>query len=218
MKNDDGTESEVTEWVKTSSLTPDEILANFRNSFYPRIAVTVDMISTGTDVKPIECVFFLRNVKSAGFFEQMKGRGVRIISPDKLKVVTPSARAKERFIIVDAVGVCEQDKTDSHTLNRKPSATLAELLEYVAQGGTDPDALTTLAGRLARLQREFSPAQLTELRDLAGGKSLPDLAADLLRACDPDAQFDAAKQKFGTPAPTEAQLNGGSRGNLRSRP
>jgi type I restriction enzyme R subunit len=206
VKNDDGTESEVTEWVKTASLTPDEILANFRNSYYPRIAVTVDMISTGTDVKAIECVFFLRNVKSAGFFEQMKGRGVRIISPDKLKVVTPSARAKERFVIVDAVGICEQDKTDSHTLNRKPSATLPELLEYVGQGGLDPDALTTLAGRLARLQRECSPAQLKELRELASGKSLPDLSADLLRACDADAQLDAAKQKFGTATPNEAQL------------
>ncbi|MGH8863235.1 MAG: DEAD/DEAH box helicase family protein [Burkholderiales bacterium] len=94
VTNDDGTESEVTEWVRTASLTPDEILGNFRNSFYPRIAVTVDMISTGTDVKPIECVFFLRNVKSAGFFEQMKGRGVRIISPNKLRVVSPSARVK----------------------------------------------------------------------------------------------------------------------------
>src|SRR4029077_4406495 len=168
---DDGTETQVTDWVRTASLTPDEILTNFRTSFFPRIAVTVDMISTGTDVKPIECVFFLRNVKSAGFFEQMKGRGVRVISPDKLKVVTPSAKAKERFIIVDAVGVCEQDKTDSHTLNRKPSATLEELLNYVAQGGTDPDALTTLAGRLARLQRDFTSDQLSELKELAGGKS-----------------------------------------------
>lgn len=192
--NDDGTESEVTEWVKTSSLSPEEILANFRNSFFPRIAVTVDMISTGTDVKPIECIFFLRNVKSSGFFEQMKGRGVRVISADKLKVVTPSARAKERFIIVDAVGVCEQDKTDSHTLNCEPSATLEELLNYIAQGGIDPDALTTLAGRLARLQRQFSPEQLAELRDLAGGKSFPDLAHNLLEACDPDAQIEAAKK------------------------
>ena len=57
---DDGSETEVTDWVKTSSLTPDEILSNFRLSFFPRIAVTVDMISTGTDVKPIECVFFMR--------------------------------------------------------------------------------------------------------------------------------------------------------------
>jgi len=207
VKNDDGSESEVTEWVKTSSLTPDEILANFRNSFYPRIAVTVDMISTGTDVKPIECVFFLRNVKSASFFEQMKGRGVRVISPDKLRTVTPSAKVKERFIVVDAVGVCEQDKTDSQTLNRKPSAALEELLNYVAQGGTDPDALTTLAGRLARIQHEFSPAQLVELTELAGGRPYPDLARDLLNACDADAQIGAAKKLTEvTGAPTEQQV------------
>ena len=194
VSNEDGSESEITEWVKTASLTPDEILANFRNSFFPRIAVTVDMISTGTDVKPIECVFFLRNVKSAGFFEQMKGRGVRVISPDKLRTVTPSARVKDRFIVVDAVGVCEQDRTESRTLNRKPSATLEEVLNYVAQGGTDPDALTTLAGRLARLQHEFSRGQLAELKELAGGKAVPDLARDLLNACDPDAQIAAARE------------------------
>ncbi len=196
VKNADGSESEVSEWVRTSTLTPDEILSNFRNSFFPRIAVTVDMISTGTDVKPIECVFFMRNIKSAGFFEQMKGRGVRVISPDKLRVVTPSARVKDRFIIVDAVGVCEQDKTDSHTLNRQPSATLEQVLEYVAQGGTDPDALTTLAGRLARLQREFTPAQLGELAELAGGRSFPALAAGLLGACDPDTQIAKAREMF----------------------
>jgi type I restriction enzyme R subunit len=207
VKNDDGTESEVTEWVRTANLSPDEILANFRNSFYPRIAVTVDMISTGTDVKPIECVFFMRNVKSAGFFEQMKGRGVRVISPDKLRAVTPGARVKDRFIIVDAVGVCEQDKTDSHTLNCQPSATLEQLLNYVAQGGTDADALTTLAGRLARLQRDFSVEQLGELKELAGGKSFADLAHDLLNACDPDAQAEAAKALPGVVGePTEAQL------------
>jgi type I restriction enzyme, R subunit len=207
VKDDDGTESELIEWVKTSSLTPDETLANFRNSFLPRIAVTVDMISTGTDVKPIECVFFLRNVKSAGFFEQMKGRGVRVISPDKLRVVSPSAKVKDRFIIVDAVGVCEQDKTDSCTLNRKPSATLEEILNYVAQGGTDPEALTTLAGRLARLQREFSPTQLSELKELAGGKSIPDLAHQLLNAYDPDVQVEAAKKLAGvTGEPSEKQV------------
>jgi type I restriction enzyme R subunit len=206
VTNDDGSESEVTEWVKTANLTPDEILANFRNSFYPRIAVTVDMISTGTDVKPIECVFFLRNVKSAGFFEQMKGRGVRVISPDKLRVVSPSAKFKDRFIVVDAVGVCEQDKTDSHTLNREPSKTLEQVLEYIAKGGIDPDALVTLAGRLGRLQREFSAAQLGELEELAGGKSFADLAHDLLGACDLDAQIEAAKAQSGVAEPNEEQI------------
>ena len=199
VKNTDGTESEAVDWVKTSSLTPDEILGNFRTSFFPRIAVTVDMISTGTDVKPIECVFFMRNVKSAAFFEQMKGRGVRVISPDKLRVVTPSARGKDRFIVVDAVGVCEHDKTDSHTLNRQPAATLEALFNYVAAGGTDSDALTTLAGRLARLQREFSPDQLDELKPLAGGKSFPDLAHALLAACDPDSGNEEAKKAAAEP-------------------
>ena len=206
MTEDDGSETEVTEWVRTASLTPDEILAQFRTGFFPRIAVTVDMISTGTDVKPIECVFFMRNVKSAGFFEQMKGRGVRVISPDKLRAVTPSAKVKDRFIVVDAVGVCERDKTDSRTLNRQPSKTLEQLLDYVARGGVDPDALTTLAGRLARLQRASTPDQLAELKDLAGGKMLPELACDLLDACDADAQADAAGQQFGTTEPSGDQI------------
>jgi type I restriction enzyme R subunit len=138
VTNEDGTESDVTEWVKTSNLTPDEILANFRNSFYPRVAVTVDMISTGTDVKPIECVFFMRNVKSAGFFEQMKGRGVRVISPDKLRTVTRLARIKDRFIIVDAVGVCEEEIAARRMLSfivpssdQQPSA--AEVKRFLAR-------------------------------------------------------------------------------------
>jgi len=96
--------------------------------------------------------------------------------------------------------VSEQDKTDSYTLNRQPSATLEQLLEYVAQGGTDPEALTTLAGRLARLQREFTLAQLTELEDMAGGKSFSEIAHDLLNACNPDAQIKAAKQKIEEPS------------------
>jgi type I restriction enzyme R subunit len=151
--------------------------------------------------------FFLRNVKSAGFFEQMKGRGVRVLSPDKLRVVSPTATVKDRFIIVDAVGVCEQDKTDSHTLNRQPSKTLEQVLEYVAQGGTDPEVLTTLAGRLARLQRQFTPSQLAELRDLAGGRSFPNLAHALLNACDPDAQLEAARRMPGvTGEPSEDQV------------
>ena len=206
VTDDDGVDTEVTEWVRTASLSPEEILASFRLSFFPRIAVTVDMISTGTDVKPIECVFFMRNVRSAGFFEQMKGRGVRVISPDKLRAVSPSAKVKDRFIVVDAVGVCEQDKTDSRTLNRQPAKTLEQVLNYIAQGGLDPEALTTLAGRLARLQRDFAPDQLDELRVLAGGKSLPTLARDLLNACDRDVQVAAAKGQAEREVPTEGEI------------
>ncbi len=206
VPNDDGTESEVTTWERRSNLTTDDLLATFRTSFHPRIAVTVDLISTGIDVKPLEILLFLRNVKSAGYFEQMKGRGVRVFSADKLRAVTPSAKGKDRFIIVDAVGVCEQDKTESGTLDRQPSATLEQLLNHVAQGGTHPDALTTLAGRFARLQREFTPPQLAELKHLAGGKSLADLAHDLLNACDPDRQIAAAQASSPGSSPTPEQF------------
>ena len=106
---------------KTTGKKPDDLLNEFRNSYNPRIAVTVDMIATGTDVKPLECLLFMRNINSASYFEQMKGRGCRVIKSDDLLSVTPDAKQKTHFVIVDAVGVCETDKTTSKPLDRKPS-------------------------------------------------------------------------------------------------
>src|SRR4030066_462972 len=104
---------------KTTGRRPDELIAEFRNSYFPRIAVTVDMISTGTDIKPLEIVFFMRTIKSLTYFEQMKGRGVRVINDTDLQSVTPDAKSKTHFVIIDAVGVCEHDKTDSRPLERQ---------------------------------------------------------------------------------------------------
>ena len=95
---------------------PEELIAQFRNDPIFRIAVSVDMISTGTDIKPLECLLFMRTVRSSGYFEQMKGRGVRTINTDDLRAVTGDATAKTHFIIVDAVGVCDAVKTDSQPL------------------------------------------------------------------------------------------------------
>jgi len=106
---------------KTTGKKPEDLIAEFRNSYNPRIAVTVDMIATGTDIKPLEIVMFMRSLKSRSYFEQMKGRGVRVINKDDLKSVTPDAKAKDHYIIVDAVGVCERDKTDSKPMDRKKS-------------------------------------------------------------------------------------------------
>lgn len=100
---------------------PEELIAKFRNDSIFRIAVSVDMISTGTDIKPLECLFFMRAVRSSGYFEQMKGRGVRTINPDDLRAVTGDATTKTHFIIVDAVGVCDSLKTDSQSLPGDPS-------------------------------------------------------------------------------------------------
>ncbi|HEU5363905.1 MAG TPA: DEAD/DEAH box helicase family protein, partial [Hanamia sp.] len=58
-----------------SAEDPKTVLSQFRNDYYPRIAVTVDMIATGTDIRPLEVLVFMRDVKSRSYYEQMKGRG-----------------------------------------------------------------------------------------------------------------------------------------------
>ena len=99
---------------------PEDLIRRFRTQLNPRIAVSVDMISTGTDIKPLECLVFMRAVRSSGYFEQMIGRGVRTINPEDLRAVTGDAETKTHFIIVDAVGVCESIKTDSQSLPGEP--------------------------------------------------------------------------------------------------
>src|SRR5439155_6995713 len=145
------------------------LLQSFRNSYYPRVVVSVDMIATGTDIKPLEVVLFLRAVKSRTYFEQMKGRGVRVISDTDFQAVTRDAPSKERFVIVDCVGVCEQEFTDSPALERHPTAPLKQLLNAVGFGSLDPDLLSSLAGRLARLERQLGPTDRAALAELAGG-------------------------------------------------
>lgn len=165
---------------------PDAVLGEFRNGFNPRIAVTVDMIATGTDVKPIECLIFMRDVRSRNYFEQMKGRGTRVLSKDELQAVTPSATdTKHRFIIVDAVGVTRSKKTDTRPLERKPAVPLKELMLNVATGSRDEDTLTSLANRIIRLNVRLTPAERKEYTQTVG--SAPGtLAQKLLDAFDPD--------------------------------
>ncbi len=172
----------------------ESLIQEFRTSPQLRIAVTVDMIATGTDIKPLECLLFLRDVRSRVYFEQMKGRGTRVLSPTDLQSVSGAdARAKTHFVIVDAVGVCESDKTDSRPLERKPGVAFDKLLLGVAMGKRDEDSLTTLAGRLARIDRELSPEQRRELSDLAG-KPLSAISGELLRAVDPDCVEAASRR------------------------
>ena len=110
-----------------STEDPKSVLAQFRNNYNPRIAVTVDMIATGTDVRPLECLLFMRDVRSRNYFEQMKGRGTRVIEADDLRKVTPSAKAKTHYVIVDTVGVTKSMKTASQPLITKPGVSLKDL-------------------------------------------------------------------------------------------
>ena len=188
---------------RTTGVEPETLIQQFRNSFNPRIVVTVDMIATGTDIKPVEIVFFMRNVRSRNFFEQMKGRGVRTISQTDFNAVTPDADGKERFVIVDAVGVTEGELGESYSLDRHPSVPFARLLDLVARGDREPDTLSSLGARLARLSRRLSVQDRQAVESIAGGVTLNELVAGLLDATGPDAALDAARQATGQDDPPE---------------
>ena len=166
---------------------PKSILAEFRTTYYPRIAVTVDMIATGTDVKPLECLLFMRDVKSRNYFEQMKGRGTRTITLDDLKKASPSAKfAKDRFVLIDAIGVSKSLKTDSRPLEKQPSVALKDLLGAIAVGARDEALFSSLAGRLLRLDKRLTEAEKQGFQAKAQGKTIPQVARELLNAFDPD--------------------------------
>jgi len=190
---------------RTTGDTPENLIAGFRNSYNPRIAVTVDMISTGTDIKPLECLLFMRNIKSQVYFEQMKGRGTRTIDNNDLRAVTPDVKTKDHFVIVDAVGVTESLKTDSRPLERKPSVPFDVLLNSVALGQRNTDTLMSLAGRLSRMGLNLDPEQEQAIVNTAG-KSLPAITNDLLNCVDPDKIEEKAKTDFQTSKPTLEQI------------
>ena len=178
---------------RTTGKKPEDLLAEFRNSYNPRIAVTVDMIATGTDVKPLECVFFMRGVKSRTYFEQMKGRGVRVINPTDLQQVTPDARIKDHFVIVDAVGVTETQLMETKPLDRKPNVPLDRLFKDLAFGKRDPDLVSSIADRLARLDLRLSQADRATLQEIASGTSIREITEALIAALDPDRQYVVAE-------------------------
>jgi type I restriction enzyme R subunit len=184
---------------------PKSVLAQFRNGYNPRIAVTVDMIATGTDVKPLECLLFMRDVKSRNYFEQMKGRGTRTLDADSLKKVTPSAKsAKTHYVIVDAVGVTKSCKTASEPIITKPHVPLKDLATGVMMGIRDDDTVSSLAGRLARLDKQLDDKDQNRIADTAGGVPLCEIVRRLFDAIDPDRIEDEAKKAAGG-EPTDAQ-------------
>jgi len=192
--------------------SPEQLIKDFRTSYYPRVAVTVDMIATGTDIKPVEIVVFMRSVKSRSFFEQMKGRGVRVCNPTDLAAVNPGEGVKkDHFVIVDAVGVCERDKTDSSPMDAKKSVPLDKLLQAVSLGNVEDEVLSSIAARLARLDKDASDADRVKVVELSGGKTLRDLARGIVEALNIDATQDMppaeadqrlrdATRPFGAPA------------------
>lgn len=179
--------------VTYSEKDADGVLASFRNDFHPRIAVTVDMIATGTDVKPLEVLLFMRDVRSKGYYEQMKGRGVRSLDADSLKRISGSADgAKTRFVLIDAVGVEKSCKTESRPLEKQPGMALKDLLQGVAMGHRDNDTVLSLANRLVRLNKQLDDKVKARIEKHSGGIPLGDLGKALIKALDPDAIVQTA--------------------------
>jgi type I restriction enzyme R subunit len=191
---------------RATGATAEELISAFRNQYNPRIAVTVDMIATGTDIKPVEVLIFMRDVKSALYFEQMKGRGVRTVNTADLVNVTPDARGKDRFILIDAVGVSESAKTISPPLEQKPTVKFDKLLEHVASGASDPELVSTLVVRLATLAHRLGPEDQALVVEKAGGQALVEIAAGLMDSLDNDRIAETAERELGPPV-TDAKFD-----------
>ena len=192
VREEFGEGNEFCQKITCQAENPDSVLASFRHDYYPRVAVTVDMIATGTDVKPIECLIFMRDVRSKNYFEQMKGRGTRTLNKDDLQKVTPSATEnKDHFVIVDAVGVTKSKKTETRTLERKPTISMKELMLNVAMGSKDENTLISLANRMIRLNSQMSQKERKDFADNVGA-SAGNIAQHLLDAFDIDVQAQRA--------------------------
>jgi len=197
---------------RTHDGTPDELLQAFRNSMYPRIVVTVDMIATGTDVRPLECLVFMRSVKSRTYFQQMLGRGVRVINDTDFQAVTDDAKRKDRFIVVDAVGIMDTDLAETvQPLERNPSQSLKDLFKAVAFGNKDPEIASSIAGRLARLDKRLTKEDREMLHGLAKGQDLGSIARQIVEALDPDQQIAAVVAAGGSVEDAAAVASVGQR-------
>jgi type I restriction enzyme R subunit len=178
---------------------PADLINRLRTSPELRIAVTVDMVATGTDVKPLECVLFMRDVRSGTYFEQMKGRGARSITDSDFQAVTEQGVHKERFVIVDAIGVTEHDFVDVTVTERVKTASLDSLLKKAAARELTQDEAATLGSRLSKLGLRMNAAERNEIEALAG-VTIEEMSQQLVRSVNPEALAEAVKNApEGTP-------------------
>ena len=194
---------------------PEELIAEFRNGYNPRIAVTVDMIATGTDVKPLEMPALHARRQVASLFRADEGPRRPHDHADALRQVTPDAGDKNRFVLVDAVGVTESLKHVSQPLDRERKIGFDRLIDEIAAGRRDDDAVSTLAARLAALDRKIDDKARADIADAAGGLDPKALAHKLLDAIDPDTIEREAGARQVTPGSRRRGFEGRSVPALR---
>ena len=182
------TDNRFVQKITYSTGDSNELIRQFRNDKDFRIAVTCTLVATGTDVKPLEVVMFMRDVESLPLYIQMKGRGVRTIGDEQLRNVTPNAFSKDCFYLVDAVGVTEHElsiptTTDGPTTK---TITLKELLERISHGYLPDEYLKRLAATLARIYNKANTSQRNEFARLAHD-DMKELASRIYAAFENDA-------------------------------
>lgn len=163
------TDNRFVQKITYSAGDSNELIRQFRNDKDFRIAVTCTLVATGTDIKPLEVVMFMRDVESLPLYIQMKGRGVRTIGDEQLRNVTPNAFSKDCFYLVDAVGVTEHEKIIPTTADEPTTKTitLKELLERISHGYLPDEYLQRLAATLSRIYNKADNSQRNEFARLA---------------------------------------------------
>ena len=160
------------------------LIKNFRNDKAFRIAVTVTLVATGTDVKPLEILLFMRDVDSESLYIQMRGRGCRKISDDALRNVTPNADSKDQFFLVDAIGITKHSHHDYPTAqNLGINISLEKLLEQITHGYLPDDNLRLLASRLSRINDKSTEVQRAKFENLSG-MGMKEMALNIFDAFD----------------------------------
>ena len=177
------TDDRFVQKITYSAGDSNELIRQFRNDKDFRIAVTCTLVATGTDVKPLEVLIFMRDVESLPLYIQMKGRGVRTIGDEQLRNVTPNAFSKDCFYLIDAVGVTEHEKTIPTITDELTTKiiTLKELLEQITHGYLPDEHLKRLAATLSRIYNKADNSQRTEFIRLAND-DMKELASRLYEA------------------------------------
>lgn len=179
------TDDRFVQKITYSAGDSNELIRQFRNDKDFRIAVTCTLVATGTDIKPLEVVMFMRDVESLPLYIQMKGRGVRTIGDEQLRNVTPNAFSKDCFFLVDAVGVTEHEKTIPTAADEPTTKTitLKELLERISHGYLPDEYLQRLAATLSRIYNKADNSQRNEFTRLAHD-DMKELASRIYDALD----------------------------------
>lgn len=150
-----------------------EAIRQFKNESYPKIVVTVDLLTTGIDVPEIVNLVFMRRIKSRILFEQMLGRATRLCS----KI------CKDHFEIYDPVGVYEtlEPVSNMKPVTPNPKTTFEDLLNGLKVVEKDKQAyqLSLIIAKLQRKSRKISPKALEQFAYLTGGKDPRAFAKEL---------------------------------------